>query len=194
MVLFADKNPMLFLNVETTGGDCYSNMITKVNAALYVNGVVTETFSSDLKAVPSPQKRIDLDSLFQKNEKLSDTMKEGVEEAEGLINFVDWLVEVGAGGAVVGGYNVHHDLGFIKTTLINYNITGWEQAISSEVEDVSILARTMSKVGLIPSTNSLESLGEHFDLAPLTISRHKLSLNIEVYNKLLNVLENKNDI
>jgi len=193
MTVTLDKT--LFIDLETTGVDNSVNMITQIAAEYHVDGMVVAKFYEKLKAVPNPQKSISLGALKITEQNLEDTMTEGEEESKAVIGFIDWLLQLDMKKAHLCGHNVNFDIGFIKTTLKAYNITGWDQVVSYRVEDTCSLARTMMKAGMLKEgsvslgelANSLGVLipkGEHLHNAATDVA-----VTAEVYYRLLNILK-----
>ena len=190
-----EEDRILFVDLECTGLDSSKHMITQIAAEYHINGKKYDEFYVEIKATPQPGTAISLEALKVTRQTLQQTLKEGKEEAEAIILFVDWLLDLDTKRMYICGHNVHFDIGFLKSVLKKYNLEGWDKIVSHRMEDTCSLARTMQKAGLIPQgTVSLGVLANDLGISPpkgehLHNAATDVKVTARVYYKLLKLLQ-----
>lgn len=184
---------MLFIDLETTGTDPYKHMITEIAAEYHVNGVKVDQFFVKVRAIPEQSSFIDLEALKITNKSLKTVMTEGTSEAESIMQFLDWVLDLQAKDATLCGHNVHFDLSFLRATFTKYHIENWDRVVSYRLEDTCSLARTLQKVGLIKCEKvSLGSLVHLFEIPLNGKELHGAAVDVEatakVYYSLVKLL------
>lgn len=194
-ILMGTDDKILFIDLETTGTDPDTHMITQIAAEYYVGGQKQKDFFTKVKAIPQPGTAVSLEALKITKQSLQDTMTNGKDEAEALMEFVDWLLELDTSKLCICGHNVNFDINFIKALFKKYRLEQFDRVVSYRVEDTCSLARSMQKAGLLPldavGLGKLSSSlgisipkGEHLHNAATDVK-----ITAKIYYRLLDILK-----
>jgi DNA polymerase III epsilon subunit-like protein len=185
---------ILYIDTETTGIDPQNNSIIELAAILEVEGKIVDTFQETL--APKVNGNISLEAL--KVNKNSITKVLAFEDRQQkVLKFIDWLLRFNLSGPLyICGHNVAFDIAFIKETLKEFNISGWDSAVSYRLIDTSTIGTFLINSGVInlsdgmPKGSSLEKLALALNIEVRGRKLHSamgdVELTREVYQALLN--------
>lgn len=176
---------LLIIDLETTGLDSEINGIISIAAKLYNSErKVLSSFNSNCNPEDS---EINLGALKVNRFSISN-IKSSKSEKDIILSFCDWLLSIKTDTELVlGGHNPHFDLGFIKTKLRKYNISGFDQAVSHRVIDTAAIGRFLVLSGILPSNSkiSLKDLALTLNLEYDHTKHHNAEYDVELTAKLL---------
>lgn len=171
-----DKMNILFLDLETTGTNPDVHSIIQIGAALFVEGKKVDQFKINL--APRENSITDLGALRVNKNSLS-ALNSKNDRKTAFIKFIDWILSLNLkyeGQLIICGHNVHFDLSFIKSTLKEYNIEGWDSVVSYRIQDTNTIGRFLINNGLLHIPKSQKGGG---------LEKLALALGIEVRDRNL---------
>lgn len=176
---------ILILDLETTGTDDTNNSIVSIAAKLFdKNRKVVNSFNMNCMDMTS---EINLGAL-KVNRFTIGKLASHKSEKDVIYSFCDWLVELKVEGELVlGGHNPQFDIGFIKSKLKKYNVTGFDQAVSYRVLDTATIGRFLVMAGILPANTkvSLKDLILAFNIPYDSTKAHGAEYDVDLTAQLL---------
>ncbi len=182
---------LLIIDLETTGLDSETHGIINICAKLYNSSrEVVSVFNAWCNARDS---EINLGALKVNRFTISD-IRSFKSEIEVIIDFCDWLLSLKVNGELIlGGHNISFDLGFIKSKLKKYGISGFDQVVSHRMLDTCSIGRFLVLTGiLLPNTKvSLRDLaivlGVEYDASKAHAAEYDVDLTAKVLFRMMDL-------
>ena len=174
---------LLLIDLETTGLDAETNGILSICAKLYSGDrkVITSYYAE----CTSEDSKVDLAALKVNRYSIS-KLQSFKNEKETMFNFCDWLISLPTNGEIVlCGHNVHFDIGFIKSKLRKYNISGFDQAVSHRVIDTASIGRFLTLTGHLQSKVTLKDLATSLEVQYDPVKHHNAEYDVDLTASVL---------
>ena len=191
---------IIIIDVETTGVDPYTNLITDLAASHYCDGKLVSSYTSEVQQQPRENTIMSLGAMKYSDKTFSELRSQGKAEQLVVFELADWLLNTAKQAderLTICGHNVAFDINFLKILFAKYTINGWDEIFSYKVQDTGTLALSMVAAGILPpSSCSLEKLAKTLnitDYGKLHTAQADVDLTAKVYFKLIDLLGELND-
>lgn len=168
---------ILFLDIETTGLNPYSNQILQVSARFDKDGDEISSFNrmiamskpvsaSAMVSNPMLASQVSLGALKVNRRSILNNL-EGMSESGALEQFLDWIVELATkyDKFVVCGHNVHFDINFLKQRSLYLGYSDFDDLFGHRYLDTATIGLYLMEKGVLPIEKAgIDNLVEYFGL------------------------------